>query len=203
MQLPWHLAEEDFFKNLPLEKKEFLECSVRRLLMKNGFIFVEDEDADSCFYLEEGSIKISRTSFWGKEPIIFVRQAGNFGLAESLGGNRENANAHGVESVLLTKIKREVSEGLLSRNYPPSRRVVESSNARQYLPRGRNSWSVTWAPAAKLLICLSYSRLIEWNPATNRSGPRKPHQEKSAAARVLPANVSETLKMLQAEAISV
>ena len=94
MQLQWHLGEEDFFKNLPTEKREFLARSVRRPIKKHSLIFAEDELTNSCFYLEEGSVKISRITLWGKEPIIFVRKAVCNGSPEILHESLQCCSIH-------------------------------------------------------------------------------------------------------------
>ena len=97
MRRQWHLGAEDFFENLPTEKSEFLARSVRRSLKKSAPIFAEGDLANSCFYLEVGVVKISRLALQGKEPIIFLRRAGElFGLAEIIDGNQRICNAEAI-----------------------------------------------------------------------------------------------------------
>ncbi len=203
MQLHWHLGEEDFFKNLPTEKSEFLSLSVRRPLKKHSLIFAEDEPANSCFYLEEGSVKITRITLWGKEPIIFVRKAGElFGLAEVIEGKKRKCNAQAISSCILYEIKRNDFEDLLSRHYLLARQVIEVLGRRlRYLAEQVENLMVCDVSTRllKLFLYLSYPKLVDLDSANSSIiVPVSLTQEQLAACTgSCQQTVSETLKALQ------
>jgi CRP/FNR family transcriptional regulator len=207
MQLQWHLGEDDFFRDLPLEKQEFLSLSVRRPLKKNAPIFAEDEPANSCFYLEEGSVKISRITFWGKEPIIFVRKAGElFGLAEVIHGKERKCNAQAISSCILHEIKRNDFEELLSRHYLLARRVIEVLGRRlRYLAEQIENLMVCDVATRllKLFLYLCYPKLIDLDSVDSPiMVPVSLTQEQLAACTgSCQQTVSETLKLLQKDGL--
>ena len=207
MQLQWHLGEEDFFRDLPMEKGEFLSYSVRRILKKNDLIFAEDEPANSCFYLEEGSVKISRITLWGKEPIIFVRKSGElFGLAEVIEGKKRKCNAQAISSCILYEIKRKDFEDLLSRHYLLARQVIEVLGRRlRYLAEQVENLMVCDVATRllKLFVYLSYPKLINADSADSPIVvPVSLTQEQLASCTgSCQQTVSETLKLLQEEGL--
>lgn len=207
MQLSWHLVEKDFFRDLPLEKKEFLSRSVKRLLKKNELIFSEDEPANACYYLTEGSVKISRITLWGKEPIIFVRKAGElFGLAEVIGGEKRKCNAQTISSSICHEIKRADFEELLSRHYLLARRVIEVLGRRlRYLAEQVENLMVDDVATRllKLFVYLSYPKLNDMDSSDNPIiVPIGLTQEQIAACTgSCQQTISETLKLLQEEGL--
>jgi CRP/FNR family cyclic AMP-dependent transcriptional regulator len=207
MDLQWHLGEEDFFRNLPMEKREFLLLSVRRTLKKNDFIFSEDQPTISCFYLEEGSVKISRINLWGKEPIIFVRKAGElFGLAEVIDGKKRKCNAQAISHCILYEIKRKDFEELLSQHYLIARRVIEVLGRRiRYLAEQIENLMVCDVATRllKLLLYLSYPKLIDLDSVNSPViVPISLTQEQLAACTgSCQQTVSETLKLLQGDGL--
>ncbi len=207
MQPHWHLGEEEFFRDLPMEKGEFLSHSVRRILKKNDLIFAEDEPANSCFYLEEGSVKISRITLWGKEPIIFVRKAGElFGLAEVIEGKERKCNAQALSSCILYEIKRNDFEDLLSRHYLLARQVIEVLGRRlRYLAEQVENLMVCNVATRllKLFVYLSYPKLIDSDSVDSPIVvPVSLTQEQLAACTgSCQQTVSETLKLLQEEGL--
>jgi CRP/FNR family cyclic AMP-dependent transcriptional regulator len=207
MQLQWHLGEADFFRDLPMEKDEFLSHSVRRVLKKNDLIFAEDELANSCFYLEEGSVKISRITLWGKEPIIFVRKAGElFGLAEIIDGKKRKCLAQSISSCILYEIKRKDFEELLARHYCLARRVIQVLGRRlRYLAEQVENlmFCDVTTRLLKLLVYLCYPKLIDLDSADSPIiVPVNLTQEQLAACTgSCQQTVSETLKLLQDEGL--
>ncbi len=203
MQLQWHLGERDFFKDFSLEKREFLSRAVRRSLKKYDTIFVEDEPAISCFYLEEGSVTISRITLLGKEPIIFVRKAGElFGLAEVIEGKKRKCNAQAIGAGILYEIKRGDFEDLLARHYSLARRVIEVLGRRlRYLGEQIENLMVSDVATRllKLFVYLSYPKLIDMDAAdTPVLVPVNLTQEQLAACTgSCQQTISETLKLLQ------
>lgn len=207
MQLHWHLGEEDFFRDLPSEKKEFLSLSIKRTLKKNEPIFAEDEPANSCFYLEAGSVKISRITVWGKEPIIFVRKNGElFGLAEVIDGKKRKCNAQAIGPSILYEIKRKDFETLLSRHYSLSRRVIEIMGSRiRYLAEQIENLMVCDVATRllKLFVYLCYPKLVDLdNIDSPVIVPVSLTQEQLAACTgSCQQTVSETLKLIQEEGL--
>lgn len=125
METHWHLFEKDFFWDLPVEKEKFLSLSTRRSLKKNEFVFYEEDPGESCFYLEKGTVKIFRVTALGKEPIFFVRKAGEmFGLAEVIDAKERKCNAQALTPSVLYEINKENFEFLLSQHYSFARKVM-------------------------------------------------------------------------------
>lgn len=203
MQPQWHLGEEDFFRDLPVEKREFLSRSVRRQMKKHDAIFTEDEPATSCYYLEEGSVKISRITLWGKEPIIFVRMAGElFGLAEVIDGKKRKCNAKAISSGTLHEIKRKDFEDLLSQHYSLARRVIEVLGRRV---RFLAEQMVSDVPTRllKLFVHLCYPQLIDLDSVDSPTiVPVSLTQEQLAACTgSCQQTISETLKLMQEDGL--
>jgi len=125
METHWHLFEKDFFWDLPVEKEKFLSLSTRRSLKKNEFVFYEEDPGESCFYLEKGTVKIFRVTALGKEPIFFVRKAGEmFGLAEVIDAKERKCNAQALTPSVLYEINKENFERLLSMHHAFARKVM-------------------------------------------------------------------------------
>ncbi len=206
VQLNWHLAAEDFFRDIPDQKKEFLAQSHKRVLAKNDLIFSEDEPANSCYYLEDGSVKISRLTLVGKEPIIFVRRAGElFGLAEVIDGKNRKCNAQAISSCVLHEIDRKNFEDLLSRNYKLTRRVIKVLGSRlRYLAEQVENlmFCDVGTRLLKLFIYLSYPKLTDLSSCEPVTVPVNLTQEQLAACTgSCQQTVSEILKLLQDEGI--
>ena len=207
MRLQWHLREQEFFRNLPVERREFLARAARRVLKKHDPIFQEDEPANSCFYLEEGSVTISRIALLGKEPIISLRQAGElFGLAEVIDGKKRKCNAQTISPCILYEIKRKDFEELLSRHYPLARRVIEVLGRRlRFLAEQVESLMVCDVSTRllKLLLYLSYPRLM--NEASGSAPMEVPisltQEQLAACIGSCQQTISETLKLLQEDGL--
>jgi CRP/FNR family transcriptional regulator, cyclic AMP receptor protein len=207
VRLQWHLGAEDFFRDLPTEKSEFLARAVRRSLKKSAPIFTENDPASSCFYLEAGVVKISRLAIQGKEPIIFLRRAGEvFGLAEIIDGNQRICNAEAISATILYEIRRRDFEDLLARHYPLARRVIQVLGRRgRYLAAQIENLMVCDVATRllKLFLYLSYPLLVEANSGGEPIAvPVNLTQEQLAACTgSCQQTVSETLKLLQEEGL--
>lgn len=207
MQPQWHFVEEDFFRDLSVEKREFLLRSVRRPLKKHDAVFSEDEPANSCYYLREGSVKISRITSWGKEPIIFVRMAGEmFGLAEVIDGKKRKCNARAISPGILHEIKRKDFEDLLSRHYPLVRRVIEVLGRRvRFLAEQIENLIVSDVPTRllKLFVYLCYPQLINLDSVDSPILiPVSLTQEQLAACTgSCQQTISETMKLMQEDGL--
>lgn len=131
MDTHWHLGEEDFFEGLEEERKAFLAAADRKVLQKKDMVFFEEDPGESCFYLEKGLIKIFKITSSGKEPIFFLRQAGElFGLAEVMDGERRKANAQALSPCIIHTISRSAFEQYLAENYPAARKVIQTLGRR-------------------------------------------------------------------------
>ncbi len=207
MQKQWHLSEQDFFYDLPAEKEHFLSLSVRKCVKKDDFIFFEEESGDLCFYLEKGSVKIFRTSFLGKELVIFVRKAGEmFGLAEVIDGKKRKCSAQAITSCILYEIKKDDFEFLLSRYYSLARKAISILGRRlRYLCEQIENLMVcnVTTRVLRLLIYLTYQELTNsgsWNRPI--MVPVRLTQEQIATLiGSSQQTVSETLKKLRKDGL--
>jgi CRP/FNR family transcriptional regulator, cyclic AMP receptor protein len=153
MQQHWHLGESDFFDGLPAERETFMSLARRRDLAKNDIVFFEEDPGNSCFYLETGLIKIFRIAPSGKEPIFFMRRAGEFfGLAEVMDSAVRKANAQALAPSILYEIGRDDFDSFLEQNYKAARRVIRTMGQRlRYLGE----------QVSNLMVCDVGMRLIK------------------------------------------
>lgn len=149
----WHLGEEDFFDGLEEEKKAFVALSRRKVLQKKDIVFFEEEQGDSCFYLEKGLIKIFQISSSGKEPIFFLRRSGDlFGLAEVMDGERRKANAQALSPCTIYIMSGPTFEQFLAAHYQVTKKVIQTLGRRlRYLGE----------IAGGLMVCDVGTRLIK------------------------------------------
>lgn len=127
----WHWRERDFFEGLPREKAAFLAKARRRELRKGEFVFHVGDKGASCYYLEQGTSRIFRTTAEGKEPMVFLRKAGEmFGLAEVMTGAPRKANAQAISQAVIHEIHGPDFEALLAAHYPLARRIIKVLGSR-------------------------------------------------------------------------
>jgi len=161
----WHLAKDNFFAELPVEKQAFMNLAKRRDLEKNDMIFFEGDLGESCFYLEKGIIKIFKTTFSGKEPIFFLRKQGEFfGVAEVIEAMPRKANAQTITPSVLYEIKKNDFEDLLSRYPKLAKKIIQILGRRlRYLGEQIENLMVCDVSMrlAKLLVYLSYDLLSD------------------------------------------
>lgn len=153
MDKHWHLGEDDFFKGLEKERKDFLAISRRRVLQKKDMIFFEEDPGSQCYYVETGLIKIFQIAPSGKEPIFFLRRSGElFGLAEIMDGEYRKANAQALSPCILHEVSRPEFEQFLASHYPVARKVIQTLGRRlRYLGE----------IAGGLMVCDVGTRLIK------------------------------------------
>ena len=154
----WHLGVEDFFTGLEQERRAFLLRSRRRALPKFAAVFDQGEPSRSCYYLEKGLVRIYGVSSQGKEPIFFMRRAGElFGLAEVLESPLRRAGAQTLTPSVLHEMDRRALEDFLDENPRAARKVICILGRRlRYLSdqvEGLMAGDVG-ARLAKLLLCL-------------------------------------------------
>lgn len=207
MLTEWHLNEKDFFSDLPEEKSAFMSLAVRCEIRKNDFIFLDGNPAENCFYLQEGTVKIFRLTESGKEPIIFLRRAGEmFGLAEIINAKGRKCNAQAITACIVYKIKRADFESLLAGHYSLSRRVIEILGRRlRYLGEQLENlmiYDVT-TRLTKLIFCLAYNQIMYTENLDNPIAiPISLTQEQIASCTgSCQQTVSETLKKFQEEGL--
>jgi CRP-like cAMP-binding protein len=203
MEAHWHLQEKDFFWDLPNEKAEFISLATRKILKKNDFIFYEQDPGESCFYLERGSVKIFRVTALGKEPIFFVRKAGEmFGIAEVIDAKERKCNAQALISCVLYEIDKEKFELLLSDHYLFARKVIKTLGRRlRYLGEQIENLMVcdVTTRMLKLLFYLCCNGLLD-RASLNQPVKVPIHLTQEQMASLTGScqqTVSETLKELQ------
>ncbi|MFH1488419.1 MAG: Crp/Fnr family transcriptional regulator [Pseudomonadota bacterium] len=186
-----------------MEKEKFLSLSTRRSLKKNEFVFYEEDPGESCFYLEEGTVKIFRVTALGKEPIFFVRKAGEmFGLAEVIDAKERKCNAQALTPCVLYEINKENFEFLLSQYHSLARKVIKVLGRRlRYLGEQIENLMVcdVTTRMLKLLFYLCSNSLID------RASLNKPikvpinltQEQMASLTGSCQQTVSETLKELQ------
>jgi CRP-like cAMP-binding protein len=203
----WHFHESDFFTGLEAEKRAFLSLATRRRLNKNDMVFFEDDCGDSCFYLEDGIVKIFKITLEGKEPIFFLRRKGEvFGLAEVIEARPRKANAQAITPGILYEIAKQDFEKLLAAHYPLARKVIQILGRRlRYLGEQIESLMVcdVGTRLSKLLIYLTYDKLLDeksWHQPV--LVPMTLTQEQLASLTgSTQQTVSETLKKFQEEGL--
>ncbi|BFR49915.1 Crp/Fnr family transcriptional regulator [Nitratidesulfovibrio sp. HK-II] len=163
MERNWHLWTEDFFADLPDERAAFLALSRRRDFAKNDMVFFEEDSGDSCFYVEQGIVRIFRIAPSGKEPIFFLRRRGEmFGLAEVLDSVPRKANAQALTPCVLREAGRDEFEKFLSGHFGAARRVIATLGGRvRYLGEqvGNLMTCDVGTRLAKLLVYMAYEVL--------------------------------------------
>jgi CRP/FNR family transcriptional regulator, cyclic AMP receptor protein len=205
--MDWHLYEKDFFWDLPEEKRAFMSLAISKAFNKNDFVFLEDDPGGQVFYLEKGAVKICRITSAGKEPIVFIRKAGEmFGLAEVVNGEMRKCSAHALTSCVIYEVKKDDFESLLSLSHPLARKVISVLGRRvRYLAEQIENlvaYDVT-TRILRLLFYLSSECLLETDSCTGpvRVPVRLTQEQLAACTGSCQQTVSETLHELQAEGI--
>ncbi|MEJ5375304.1 MAG: Crp/Fnr family transcriptional regulator [bacterium] len=209
MEIHWHLSEGDFFEGLSKEKQEFISLAKRRSVAKNAYVFMVGDPGNSAFYLESGFIKIFRTSPLGKEPIVFIRKAGELlGLAEVMTGGERKCHAQAICSSQLLEIKKEDFELILSRHFVLAKRVMAVLGRRlRFL--GEQIENLMASDVAtrvlKLLVYLCYEGLLDsssWNRPI-KVPVRLTQEEIASLTGSCQQTVSEVLGTLKEEGLIV
>jgi CRP/FNR family transcriptional regulator len=127
----WHHGREDFFAGLPREREAFLAVASRRGVKRHEFVFFENDQAHSCYYLQSGAVKIFRVAVHGREPTLFLRHPGEiFGLAEVLGGQSRKCSAQAIADSVIYSTGRADFERLIERHHALARKVIGVLGAR-------------------------------------------------------------------------
>ena len=205
--ISWHLTGKDFFWQLPLEKKDFVLFSNLRTANKNKMIFLEGNSGNSVYYLEEGKVQIFRSSPFGKETIVSIRQPGElFGLAEVIGKHERVFSAQAITFCRLYEIRSREFEILLKRHYPLAQRVIEELGRRlRYLGEQIDSLMVCDVSTRllKLLMCISCHNMTDRSEMTGPIPVSLKLTQEQIAAMIgsTQQTVSEALKKLREDSL--
>lgn len=169
MNNTWHLSERGFFSDLSeTTKSAFFAAAKRTILKKNDFIFHEGDPSEHCYYLQKGAIRIFHFTELGKEPIIFIRNAGElFGLAEIIDSKPRKCNAQAISSLELYTVTKKDFEKLLENHYPLSRKVMSVLGRRlRYLGEQMENLMIcdVHTRVLKLMLYLIHHKLEESDP---------------------------------------
>ena len=91
---------------------------ISRTFDSGSYIFLEDSDGEQCFFVVEGSVKVTRLSKDGKEVILAMMGLGDFfGEMSLLDGRSRSANIISLEKTEVLTLNREDFLEVLQ-NYP-------------------------------------------------------------------------------------
>ena len=203
----WHMEIKDFFDGLPEVKERLFELSIRKAYPKNEIIFFEEEVSPSCYYIEEGIVKIFKISLSGKEPIFFMRHQGElFGIAEVVDNKTRKCNAQTLTDSVLHILPKHRFEELMESSPKFALRVVSVMGTRiRYLGEQVESLMVCDVSTrlAKLLVSLVFNQLNDsdsWKQSVEIE--KKLTQEQMASMTgSCQQTISETLKSFQQEGL--
>lgn len=169
MNHTWHLSEQSFFSGLPeTTKSAFFNVAQRKLFRKNDFVFHEADASEHCYYLQSGSIRIFHFTEMGKEPIIFIRRAGElFGLAEIIESKSRKCNAQAITPSELFIVGKDDFEVLLAGHYQLARKVMSVLGRRlRYLGEQMENLMICDVDTRvlKLMLYLVHHNLKESDP---------------------------------------
>lgn len=169
MDKTWHLSEQDFFSDISeTTKSAFFATAKRTILKKNEFIFHEGDPSEQCYFLQKGAIRIFNFTELGKEPTIFIRNAGElFGLAEIIDSKPRKCNAQAISSLELYTVTKKDFEKLLENHYPLSRKVMSVLGRRlRYLGEQMENLMIcdVHTRVLKLMLYLIHHKLEESDP---------------------------------------
>lgn len=170
MEKLWYLKEREFFTGFEAQKKRFLERAVYKVYQKSDIIFFEGDTGDSCFYVSSGLVRIFSITDSGKEPVFFLRRAGEiFGLSEVFNKFPRRANAQALMPTEIYSISSAKFDLLLAEDYTFARRCITMLGSRvRYLCDRINDLMTNnvMSRLINLLISLVYEQLTDaeaWN----------------------------------------
>jgi CRP/FNR family transcriptional regulator len=186
MKNTWHLSEQGFFSDISeAAKSAFFSVAKRTMLKKNEYIFHEGDPSRHCYYLQKGAIRIFHFTELGKEPIIFIRNAGElFGLAEIIDSKPRKCNAQAITSLELYTVGKADLEKLLEDHYPLSRKVMSVLGRRlRYLGEQMENLMIcdVHTRVLKLMLYLIHHKFQESDPEQPISVPLNLSQSQIAS----------------------
>ena len=100
VSLFWDLMEE--------ELGYIAEKMVAKHYENGNYIFLEDSEGEQCFFVGEGSVKVTRLSKDGREVILAMLNAGDFfGEMSLLDGESRSANVIALEKTEVLTLNRD------------------------------------------------------------------------------------------------
>ena len=97
--------------------EKIAHCAQPRHFQKNQVIMIEEENSDSLFVIETGSVKVTRTSEDGREVILSLLAEGDFfGELSLLDGGSRSATVVALEDSEIFILTRRDFMGILSNN---------------------------------------------------------------------------------------
>ncbi len=100
VSLFWDLKEE--------ELGYIAEKMVAKHYENGNYIFLEDSEGEQCFFVGEGSVKVTRLSKDGREVILAMLNAGDFfGEMSLLDGESRSANVIALEKTEVLTLNRD------------------------------------------------------------------------------------------------
>lgn len=108
----------DFFQHMDKEKKIFIDVAALRNVKKNDYIYMEGEPSNSIFYIDKGSVRLSRIDVNGREMSYAINSAGALiGISASLYGKRRLTNARALTDCRIYEMGMDKFKTLIQ-NYP-------------------------------------------------------------------------------------
>jgi len=113
-----YLQNISIFSDLPIVDIEKIATHMQsRSFIKNQVIMVEEEDTDSLFIIQSGSVKITRTSEDGREVILSLMSVGDFfGELSLLDGEVRSASVVALEDSEVSILTRRDFLDILKQN---------------------------------------------------------------------------------------
>ena len=123
---------------------------------ENGnFIFLEDSEGEQCFFVLEGSVKVTRLSKDGREVILAMLNEGDFfGEMSLLDGESRSANVIALEETKVLTLERNDFIAVVN-NYPQIAVQLLKELARRLRKSDRQIASLTLSDAEKrIALCI-------------------------------------------------
>jgi len=122
------LSKLSYFAGLPAPELEYARQSFfEKNVPRNEVIFIEEEPADSLYFLVSGVVKLFKTSAQGKEQIISLARPGDVLNDISIfDGGPNEVSAQAVSTVALYGIKKDRLEGLMQKYPQMTGRIVRA-----------------------------------------------------------------------------
>ncbi|HXY74895.1 MAG TPA: Crp/Fnr family transcriptional regulator [Dehalococcoidales bacterium] len=122
------LSKLSYFAGLPPAELEFARQSFfEKNVPRGDLIFMEEEPADSLYFLISGVVKLFKTSAQGKEQIISLARPGDVLNDISIfDGGPNEVSAQSVSPVLLYGIKKERFDSLMQKYPQMTGRIVKA-----------------------------------------------------------------------------
>ena len=112
-----------------LSERELGYISSRMIAKKfetGNLIFMENSEGEKCFFVAEGSVKVTRLSKDGKEVILAMLNKGEFfGEMALLDNENRSANAIAKEDSILLKINQDVFYELMESNADIMKQIIK------------------------------------------------------------------------------